>query len=225
MFHVKHVALFASLILFNLNTIAQTTKEARFVIKELPNWPTIDSVILKQSTESVLINQDSMVTQLFYWTNYSRKYPKRFWDSVVNPFLNLYPQFNTSFATSLKRDLFEIQDSLPLLISNKILFNMAKEHCTDLKLMWPKITHNSLIGKSFSERVNTYGSFTCAGENISVGNANVVLQLIFLYLDEGLLDLGHRKTLLNPRFENMGISKAEPSPGVFIFVQDFSCKQ
>jgi uncharacterized protein YkwD len=65
----------------------------------------------------------------------------------------------------------------------------------------------------------------CAGENISFGPANTVLMLVLLYIDEGVPDLGHRKTLLNASFVEMGIGIGAYPEGKYMVVQTFSCDQ
>lgn len=223
MFHVKQFIFFIFFVSFLSNSKGQGTKQAIFEVKELPNWPIKDSVILKPLLKNPLINGDPQVLDMFYWTNYSRKYPKIFWSKIVEPFLNIYPQFRTTFATSLKNDLFNLNNALPLLEPDSLLFCISKKHAKDLQENWPTISHNSSKGKTFTERLEEVGFFDCAGENISVGNTEVVLQLIFLYIDEGLSNLGHRKALLNQRFKRMGVSKEEAGDSVILFVQDFSC--
>lgn len=127
----------------------------------------------------------------FYWTNYCRKYPKTFWNKIIDPFLNIYPQFRISFTVSLKEDLFNIKEPLSLLEPDSRLFSATKKHSIDLKNSWPTNSHNSSFGKTFQERLREDGLFDCASENISVGSAGVILHLIFLFIDEGLTDLGH----------------------------------
>ncbi len=65
----------------------------------------------------------------------------------------------------------------------------------------------------------------CAGENISFGPDNAVLMLVLLYIDEGVPDLGHRKTLLNPSFVEMGIGVGAYPDNKVMVVQDFACDQ
>lgn len=220
---MKRLLCLSVILLVSVVAIAQSTKTSKFIIKELPKWQKADIGILNYQKQIPELIADSLCSELFYWTNYSRKHPKLFWDSVVNPFLRLYPQFNTPFAATLKKDLLSQKDTLPFLKYSSTLTKLAQEHALDLKSNWPNISHHSSSGKSFAERVQSFGSFSCAGENIGVGNPDVVLQLIFLYIDEGLADLGHRKTLLSPKFSNMGIAKSEPIDGVYIYVQDLSC--
>jgi uncharacterized protein YkwD len=46
-----------------------------------------------------------------------------------------------------------------------------------------------------------------------------------LYVDEGVPDLGHRKTLLNPSFVEMGIGVGHYPENKVMVVQDFACDQ
>src|SRR5688572_7648836 len=59
--------------------------------------------------------------ELLYWTNYSRQNPRKFWDSICAPILNLFPQLKTgTFAQDLKRELYNAP-KLPLLRINDTL--------------------------------------------------------------------------------------------------------
>ncbi len=161
---------------------------------------------------------------IFYWTNYSRKNPVKFWDSVVMPLISIYPQLSGKYAASLKADLFR-SGSLPMFSLNSTLNSTARAHAIDIAGKSATVSHTSTDGTSFSNRLQNAGIKYCGSENMSVGSGDVVLSLALLYLDIGLEDLGHRKTLLNPTYVEMGVSSAKYGISQTFFVQDFSCKQ
>jgi hypothetical protein len=162
--------------------------------------------------------------EILYWTNYSRKDPKRFWDSVMVPVLAAFPQLRGRFASSLRTDLNN-SPALPLLALNDTLLLSAKNHALDIGLKTANISHTSTDGTSFSNRLQKVGIRNCGSENMSLGNGDVLMSVAMLYLDYGLENLGHRKTLLNPEYIYMGVGATSYGKEQLFFVQDFACSQ
>lgn len=162
--------------------------------------------------------------EIFYWTNYSRKSPQRFWDSVMVPILATFPQLRGKFAISLKSDL-ATAGSLPLLALNDTLIRSAKGHALDIGLKTANISHTSTDGTTFSQRLQGMGIRNCGSENMSLGNGDILISLAMLYLDYGLENLGHRKTLLNADYIYMGVGATNYGREQLFFVQDFACGQ
>lgn len=162
--------------------------------------------------------------EIFYWTNYSRKDPARFWDSIMVPILSVYPQLRGKFASSLKADLFAA-GKLPLLALNDTLITSAKGHALDIGLKTATVSHTSTNGTSFSNRLQNLGIRNCGSENMSLGSGDVLISLAMLYLDHGLENLGHRKTLLNPEYIYLGVGATMYGTDQLFFVQDFACDQ
>jgi uncharacterized protein YkwD len=102
---------------------------------------------------------------------------------------------------------------------------MAQQHANSLASKKASPSHTSTDGKTFRQRMEKANVKRCAGENISFGPPNVVLALVLLFLDQGVPDLGHRKSLLNSSYTEMGIGIASYPNNTFMVVQDFSCDQ
>ena len=162
--------------------------------------------------------------EILYWTNYSRKDPVRFWDSVMVPILTVFPQLRGKFATSLKSDLFAA-GRLPLFGLNDTLNYTAKNHALDIGLKTASISHTSTNGTRFAERLQNVGVRNCGSENMSLGNGDVLMSVAMLYLDHGLENLGHRKTLLNKEYTHIGVGATSYGNNQLFFVQDFACNQ
>ena len=162
--------------------------------------------------------------EILYWTNYSRKNPARFWDSVMVPILVTFPQLRGKFAISLRSDLLSCLP-LPLLSLNDTLNQSAKGHALDIGLKTAIISHTSTNGTSFSNRLQNLGIRNCGSENMSLGSGDILMSLAMLYLDYGLENLGHRKTLLNPEYIYMGVGATRYGSQQLFFVQDFACNQ
>ncbi len=223
MFHVKHLLL----VVFFLPFIccAQHFGSTQLEVKELPAPPAKDQQV------DEFLNRFSETNSLtpvqkdwFYWTNYSRSNPKGFWDSVVAPILNVYPNFRNSYTESLKKDLYK-SPSLPFLKPNNDLYKAAQSLAKDLASKKANPSHTSPSGVTFAERMQSISVKKCAGENISFGPPNTTLMLVLLYIDEGVPDLGHRKSLLNPSFQEMGIGISSYPDNKFMVIQDFACSQ
>jgi len=183
--------------------------------KEVVEWNSSFSSYYKLSKEE---------REILYWTNYSRKDPVRFWDSVMVPILSVFPQLRGKFASSLKKDLYEAKD-LPLFGLNDTLIRTAKSHALDIGLKTASISHTSTNGTRFVDRLQNVGVRNCGSENMSLGNGDVLMSIAMLYLDYGLEDLGHRKTLLNREYIYIGVGATSYGNNQLFFVQDFACNQ
>lgn len=223
MFHVKHLALI--LLMVPLFACSQSST-AVIAVKAFPPLPSTDATIenyINSFPESRSLSKG--VYEWYYWTNYSRLYPQRFWDSIVNPLLKAFPQFNNSYASGLKKDLLK-NSSLPPIKPNRTLIELAKAHAADLAKNSPQnISHTSTNGTTFPQRSSKAGIQRCAAENLITGQTNTAFSLFLLYLDQGLPDVGHRKNLLSPNYVEMGIGIANTDGNNVIVVQDFACDQ
>jgi hypothetical protein len=196
----------------------RTTMEVR----TLPPTPARDASLeayVNSFPESKLLTAEKK--NWFYWTNYSRSNPRRFWDSVVLPLLKVYPQFQNGYSTSLKRDLYAAKP-LPFLKPNPTLEASAQHQASALANAKANPSHTSPDGQTFGQRMQKVG-LKCVGENISFGPANAVLSLVLLYLDQGVPDLGHRASLLNVSYTEMGIGISAYPNNLFMVIQDFGC--
>jgi hypothetical protein len=220
MFHVK--LLLICVLLFPIYSYSQHVGSSRLEIKELPSPPSIDVNV--QQYMSGFSSLSGTEQEWFYWTNYSRVNPKRFWDSVVSPILKVYPDFRNSYVNSLKKDLYKAS-ALPMIKPNTNLAKAAQALARELasKRMGP--SHTSPSGTTFDDRMKSIRVKRCAGENISFGRPNTLLMLVLLYIDEGVPDVGHRRTLLNPLFVEMGIGIGSFPDNNIMVVQDFACDQ
>jgi len=223
MFHVKHLILFV--LLLPILTFSQQFGSTTLPVKVIPGRPSkdlsVELILQKDSGYRVLGPEEK---EWFYWTNYSRSNPKRFWDSAVSPILAIFPTLVSPYTASLKTDLFN-SNSISLLKTNDKLLRTSYTHASELASKSASPSHTSPSGSSFSDRMKAAGIMTCAGENISFGPSDALLMLVLLYIDQGVAGLGHRKALLNPVFTDMGIGIGKYSNNNTIVIQDFACSQ
>jgi hypothetical protein len=161
--------------------------------------------------------------QFFYWSNFLRLYPKRFYTDIIGVFLSSFPEAKGKEAESLKKELL----SLPPLSRYRFsvqLADLAFEHASDLSDNANQISHVDSKGRNFAQRMKMGGVTKCAAENIYTGKNDGLLALIMLMLDIGLESAGHRKNILNPNLVNMGLSVRPHKNGEsIILVQVFGC--
>lgn len=87
MFHVKQLATTTiALILIFKMVHGQGTKEARFLIKDLPNWPAKDSEILKPLMAITELKNDSLCSDLFIGQITAENTQKHFGIKLSIPF-------------------------------------------------------------------------------------------------------------------------------------------
>jgi hypothetical protein len=211
------------LIFLIISFSAFSQKMMSFEEKPFPNFNLIDSQIINFSSQQQgYKNLNKEEKEFYYWVNYSRKNPKRFYDSVISSIIKLYPQLKGSNLISLKEDLLN-STSLSILKLNIELCQMAKRHSEDITSHNAAPSHNSTNGDSFIERFKKIKTRKCGGENISYGANNPIFLLVLLYLDINVPSLGHRKALLNPSFGETGIGNSFYKNGLVFMVEDFAC--
>jgi uncharacterized protein YkwD len=212
MFHVKQV-----LTILLLSVSSTVVSQGVLTLRDKPFEYTaaIDSALYKSISASKAFSLLSKPEQeSLYWLNYFRQNPRRFWNTVMKEFLLQFPEAN----------IMKAPQSLPLLAPDSGLVKMATAHAADLKKRNGVISHTSANGKSFVQRIQAAGRYSCGAENIFNGSFNALESLIALLIDQGVPDKGHRLNLLDPKFQLVGISFVSFKEGKGILVQDFACR-
>lgn len=161
--------------------------------------------------------------KVLYWINVLRKDPPAFHEHYVRPFLQQFPEANSTEANSLGRDLTRVATLSELEIS-RVLMPAAQDHANFLAQKGT-ISHTGRAGKSFQKRMDEAGVEICAGENLFDGQDDPLMGLILLLIDKGVPGAGHRQALLNPQFKEIGIGISYMDKGRMVVVHQFSCKQ
>jgi hypothetical protein len=216
-----------SVLLFTASLNGYTHQVLFFKEAEIPKPTEMEKTIAKWNESQVGYKSlSSKEQQFYYWVNYSRQNPGQFFDSVIKPILQVYPQLKGKNLESLESDL-KNSPPLPLFSLSDTLNRMAVFHAADITSKDAKPSHNSTNGETFGDRFKKFNLINCGGENISYGaeNADPLFMLILLYLDENVPDLGHRRALLNSSYINTGISLKTYKNGNTFLVEDFACSQ
>ena len=95
-------------------------------------------------------------------------------------------------------------EPMGMLVPSAGMSKAARAHVADQERSG-KTGHSGRDGSTPWKRMERYGKWlgTC-GENIDYGNADGVSIIISLLVDDGVSSRGHRKSILNPRFNVVG---------------------
>ena len=157
-----------------------------------------DSVLEKANTAKevdYLTPEEKKVIQL---TNLTRLDGPHFVETILLPYLE--GEKHTRYTRSLVRDLKTLKD-LELLYPAIELFEIARDHAINSG------KRGTTGHQQFEKRYGPMlGAYSEVAENCAYGYENASDILIRLLIDEGIPDLGHRKNLLNPGTNKIGLS-------------------
>ena len=195
-----------------------TLQDKPFVYKH-----TFDSSLWKLLEKTASFGALTQKEQLFYyWVNRFRSAPNDFYSSVIKEFINQFPEAYSKEYIDLEKDVFKARP-LPLLLPEKGLIKMSKDHSLDLSKRGGVISHKSSKGKDFVQRIKEAGQYRCGAENIFIGTYDPLEALVALLIDYGVADKGHRINLLDPKFVITGVSFIPITSKKAVLVQVFSC--
>ncbi|MFT3949622.1 MAG: CAP domain-containing protein [Agriterribacter sp.] len=206
--------------------IGSAHSQGSIVLRDAPFIIEIEKdAVLQQWLDSNEVYNKLSIDQQesIYWLNYVRKYPKIFHDKILIPFLKQFPEVKSAYSKSLSATLLSMTP-VGLLIPDEKLTKVAIEHAADLGKHGAGISHSSTSGSSFQERMNRAGYFSNVAENIYEGKRGPLEALIFLLIDTGVRNVGHRKNILSNEMKRVGVSfyPIKNKPDMFFLVQDFS---
>jgi len=185
-----------------------------------------DSSILNKLVLDPLFDKLSKEEQeVMYWINFVRAYPQRFSKEVLLPFLTQFPEAKSNYSRSLISELSSATPVPSLVLSNKLI-HVALNHATDLGSKGLEISHSSSSGRSFQQRMNDAGLIQCIAENIYEGKRTALECVIFLLIDHGVKNVGHRRNILDGSMKYLGVAfyPIKSRSLMYFLVQDFSCE-
>lgn len=114
------------------------------------------------------------------------------------------------------------QPALPLVSPNESLYKAARDHVRDQS----RSGRTGHLGQDRSlakERIERYGRWKVRiGENIAYGPVTARQVVIYLLIDDGISDRGHRKNLLHPDFKLVGVASGNHPRYNNMHVMDFA---
>ena len=127
-------------------------------------------------------------------------------------------------ASALRECIRELknQKPLPLLYPSLGLSRAAGDHVKD-QSQTGRIGHRGSDHSSSKARIERHGIWkTKIAENIAYGGINARQVVIYLLIDDGVRDRGHRKNFLDPKFKRIGIATGSHPDYGNMTVMDFA---
>ena len=186
----------------------------RTIWPDLSKWD--QSILLKANTATgvdYMTEEEKMVILI---TNLARINGPLFVTSILDPYLAGEPK--TKYTKSLRRDLEKLK-SLQLLFPEKDLYNIAYGHAD-------KSGKRGTVGhQDFDKRFKPLmGKYNRVAENCAYGFEKGATNAVQLLIDEGVPSLGHRKNMLEPQYNSVGVSIQPHKSYNFNCVMDFGKK-
>lgn len=137
--------------------------------------------------------------------NAVRTDPQGFIKTQLTPYLKENNLTNNRYAKSLILDLKKTKKMNVLKMSSS-LSDVARQHALDMGRLG-KIGHSSSDGTSFADRVRTKAKAGgMIAENCDYGHDSALDIVMSLLIDDGIKSLGHRKNILEPNYQWVGIA-------------------
>jgi uncharacterized protein YkwD len=152
--------------------------------------------------------------------NEARTNPQGFLSGRLSPYLKEHELENNSYAKSLVSEL-KVAKPLNALQSSSVLEKLAKGHAIDMGEK-DKIGHASSNGTTFENRIRKKIKTGMIAENCDYGNAEPIDIVMSLLIDDGITSLGHRKNILHPSLNYVGIAIEKHKTYRVNCVMDFS---
>jgi uncharacterized protein YkwD len=159
------------------------------------------AVIEKANTADEFDYYSEEEKKVVFFMNIARLDGTLFAETILDEYVKANNIENNSYLKSLYRDLKKVKDLTPL-IPEEDLTSIAQGHAVESG----KTGHTG--HKNFSKRFEPFmGSvYTNVAENCSYGYSTAVDIVITLLIDDGIKNLGHRKNILNPEFNSVGVA-------------------
>ena len=170
---------------------------------------------IKEINADYLTAEEKEVIRL---CNLARNDGKRFWREYCEPNIE---NKSSSYVKSLKTDLENTHGLCPLKPS-KQLYEAAKFHAIDMGKTggWG---HDSSDGLGCHDRIRKFtGKKYGTGENCSYGYNKAIDIVLRLLIDENVESLGHRKNILRPEYNFIGVSIQPHKKYGYNCVMDFA---
>ena len=109
-----------------------------------------------------------------------------------------------------------------LVFPSQGLSKAARDHVKD-QSRTGRIGHTGSDNSNFEKRIDRYGTWGVSiGENIAYGCSSARQVIIYLLIDDGVKDRGHRKNLLKGEFKMIGVASGKHPEYDYMHVMDFA---
>jgi len=152
--------------------------------------------------------------------NEARTDPQGFLSSRLMPFVKENELEGNPYAQSLMEALRVAKPTKPLQLS-PVLTKLARGHALDMGEKG-EVGHTSSNGTTFENRIRKKIKTGMIAENCDYGNAEPLDIVMSLLIDDGITSLGHRKNILHPGLNFVGIAIEKHKTYEMNCVMDFS---
>lgn len=173
--------------------------------------------------------------EVVYEINLFRSNPAKYANDFIAPLAKCYKQKilyypndipiqTTEGIAALNSCIRELKKATPqpILKPSKALSKAAKDHVKD-QAKTGKTGHTGSDKSNLKERIERYGEWQVRiAENIAYGNSSARQVIIFLLIDDGVKNRGHRENLLHSAFKTVGISFGKHPVYSTMCVMDFA---
>ena len=163
------------------------------------NWRWDEETVKQARTaeDAEFLNEDEK--KIILYANLARANGPLFASTFLDEYIRIKKLKPSSYTRSLYEELKHVRD-LPMLLPERDLYKVAREHAS-----WSG--KKGYEGhKGFKQRYTPMmKKYAEVGENIYYGPYTPLEIVIQLLIDEGIEDLGHRKNLLGPKFNSIGV--------------------
>jgi uncharacterized protein YkwD len=151
---------------------------------------------------SIAQDQEKEVLELL---NAVRTNPKKFAEMHALPYIKENGLEKNRYAKSLLQDLKQTKPMGALQVADA-LTKVARYHAKDMGTTG-SIGHESTDGTPFHIRVRTQSkAMGLIAENCAYGQTSALDFVMQLLIDDGIESLGHRKNILEPKYQWIGIA-------------------
>ena len=199
-----------------ITPISKVTSKQNPAIRDTANWD-IDSLDTARKVDYLSEIEKDVILEM----NKARSNPKKYAELYLVPFAKKFRSDGTYMkngVTMLTQEGVAVvnecikemssKKAVGILGPEKGLSLAAQSHATS-QAKTDKTGHNGTDGSTPFTRIQKYGTFRTAGENISYGckdGQEIVMQLL---IDDGVKNRGHRKNIFNSAFTQTGVGYAE----------------
>ncbi len=155
--------------------------------------------------------------------NEARTNPQEFLTVRLITYIHQKGMEENSYAKSLVEELKSANKVSPLK-SSPVLAKLARGHAVDMGTKG-KVGHDSSDGTTFVNRIRKKIKTGMIAENCDYGNSNPLDIVMSLLIDDGITSLGHRKNILFPKLNYVGIAIEPHKTYRMNCVMDFSENQ
>ncbi len=177
----------------------------------------------------------SLEKEVIYEINLFRSNPAEYAKKYIAPLASYYDRKILSYpgdvriktiegVNALNECVRELKNRqpLPLMYPSKKLTLAANDHQKDQEKTG-KTGHYGSDRSGMKERIERYAKWQVRiAENIAYGNNSARQIVVFLLIDDGVKNRGHRANLLHPEFKNVGVACGKHPVYRTMCVMDFA---